>query len=259
MAEPPRPGGGRPGDQPGEAAGRPDDDAQAGSPALGGLAGTYAAKAGVSRGADGRIDVLKSIGGIRGLAESILPGLVFLVVFTAGGQLGPALIGSLGVAAVFTVVRLVQRGTVTQAFSGLVGVAICAFVANRTGQPKDFYLWGFVTNAGYIVAMAVSVLARWPLAGLLFGFIRGEGLDWRKDRRRIRLYSAATWILVTVLALRLLVQVPLYLADNLVALGTTRLVMGLPLYALGLWLAWLVSRPAGQGAVGNGPGTGRQD
>jgi hypothetical protein len=29
----------------------------------------------------------------------------------------------------------------------------------------------------------------------------------------------------------------------LVALGTTRLIMGVPLYALGLWVAWMISRP----------------
>ena len=55
-----------------------------------------------------------------------------------------------------------------------------------------------------------------------------------------------------MLALRLVVQVPLYLADNVVALGTTRLIMGVPLYALGLWLAWLVSRPGLVGTVGDG-------
>ncbi|NKX50375.1 DUF3159 domain-containing protein [Arthrobacter deserti] len=220
------------------------------------MAGAYAAKAGVSRGGDGTIDVLRSIGGVRGLAESILPGLVFLVVFTVAGSLGPALAGALGVAAVFTIVRLLQRGPATQAFSGLVGVAICAFVANTTGQSKVFFLWGFVTNPAYIVGMSVSVLVKWPLAGLLFGFVRGEGLDWRRDRHRLRLYNVATWILTAVLALRLVVQVPLYLADNVVALGTTRLVMGLPLYALGLWLAWLVSRPAGRASAGSGgPGT----
>jgi hypothetical protein len=51
---------------------------------------------------------------------------------------------------------------------------------------------------------------------------------------------------VAVLALRLLVQVPLYLTgpDGLAALATTRLLMGAPLYILGVWVAWLVTRPA---------------
>ena len=210
------------------------------------LASSYAARAGVQRSADGQIDVLKTVGGVRGLAESILPGVIFLVVFTIGKELGPALIGALAAAAIFTVLRLVQRGTVTQAFSGLVGVAICAFVANTTGRAEDFYVWGFFTNAAYILAMLVTIAVKWPALGLIFGLIRNEGTAWRKQPQRLKAYTIATWILTAVLLLRLAVQVPLYLMgdDGLVALGTTRLLMGVPLYALGLWLAWLVSRPA---------------
>jgi hypothetical protein len=42
------------------------------------------------------------------------------------------------------------------------------------------------------------------------------------------------------------VQVPLYLMgpEGLAALATTRLIMGAPLYILGVWIAWLVTRPA---------------
>ena len=43
--------------------------------------------------------------------------------------------------------------------------------------------------------------------------------------------------------LRLAVQVPLYFANNVEVLGATRLIMGLPLYALGVWLAWRVRLP----------------
>lgn len=220
---------------------RGDREAETG---MGGFAGQYAAKAGVRQGEDGRIDVLQSIGGVRGLAESILPGLLFTVVFTVLRDLQLSLIVALAVSAVFTVIRLVTRTPLTQALSGLVGVAICAFVANRTGNAEDFFLPGFFTNAAYIVGMVLSIAVRWPLAGLLFGFIRGEGTDWRKSAGRVRAYSLATWLIVTVLALRLIVQVPLYLADNIAALGATRVAMGVPLYALGLWFAWLVSRPA---------------
>lgn len=224
------------------------------------LAGAYAARAGVERREDGQIDVLKSVGGVRGLTESILPGLVFLVVFTVVRDLAPALIGALGIAAVFTILRLIQRGTVVQAFSGLIGVAICAFVANTTGRAETFYIPGFFTNAAYIVGMVISIAVKWPLAGLLFGFIRGEGTDWRKEPRRLRAYVLATWIVIAVLALRLAVQVPLYFMgpDALVALGTARLVMGVPLYALGLWLAWMVSRPVGGAVIGGTAAPGRQ-
>nr|WP_307086665.1 DUF3159 domain-containing protein [Arthrobacter agilis] len=220
------------------------------------LASQYAAKSGVRRNHAGQIDVLSSIGGVQGLAESIGPGLVFTVLFTLTTDLQVSLIAALAVSAVFTAVRLVSRTPVTQALAGLVGVAFCAFVALRTGNAEDFFLPGFFINGAYIVAMVASVGFRWPFAGLLFGFIRNEGIEWRKAPARVRAYSTATWIIVAVLALRLVVQVPLYLVGNVAALGSTRVAMGLPLYALGLWLAWIVSRPApavSEGSSASGP------
>jgi hypothetical protein len=127
------------------------------NPAFAGLAEDYASKAGLHRTHDGRIDVLKSAGGYQGIAESILPGLVFLVAFTATTALTPSLIAALGTAAVFTVVRLVQRRPLTQALAGVVGVGISAWLANTTGKAEDFYLPGFLTNTAYIVAMVISI------------------------------------------------------------------------------------------------------
>jgi Protein of unknown function (DUF3159) len=215
------------------------------SPAAG-LAADYAAKAGLHRTHDGRVDVLRSAGGVQGIAESILPGLLFLVTYTITRDLTVSLVAALASAAVFTVVRLVQRRPLTQALAGVVGVGISAWVANTTGKAEDFYLPGFFTNAAYIVAMVISIAVKWPVAGLLFGFIRNEGLDWRKDPARVKAYRIGTWIIVAVLVLRLVVQVPLYLMgpDGLAALATTRLIMGTPLYILGVWIAWLVTKPA---------------
>lgn len=216
------------------------------APPVAGLAAEYAAKAGLHRTHDGRVDVLKSAGGVQGVAESILPGLLFLVVYTITRDLTGSLVAALAAAAVFTVVRLAQRRPLTQALAGVVGVGISAWLANTTGKAEDFYLPGFFTNAAYIVAMVVSIFVKWPVAGLLFGFIRNEGMDWRKDPVRLRAYRIGTWIIVAVLVLRLVVQVPLYLmgADGFAALATTRLIMGAPLYILGVWVAWLVTRPA---------------
>lgn len=220
-------------------------DQQAGTP-MADIAAGYAAKAGLHRTSDGRVDVLRSAGGVQGIAESIVPGLVFLVVFTVTRELTPSLVAALAGAAGFTVVRLIQRRPLTQALAGVLGVGISAWLANTTGKAEDFYLPGFFTNAAYIVAMLISILAKWPVAGLLFGFIRNEGLDWRKEPARLKAYRLGTWIIVAVLALRLAVQVPLYLMgpDGLTALATTRLIMGAPLYILGVWVAWLVTRPA---------------
>jgi hypothetical protein len=219
----------------------------ASQPSVAQLAEDYAAKAGLHRSSNGNIDVLKSAGGIQGIAESILPGLVFLIAFTIDKEnLTLAVIASLAVAAVFTVARLVQRKPLTQALAGFIGVGLSAWLATSTGKAENFYVLGFFTNVGYIVAMSISVAVRWPIAGLLFGFIRNEGVEWRKDPKRVRAYSVGTWVIVAVLVLRLVVQVPLYFMgeQGLAALATTRLIMGAPLYILGIWIAWLLTRPA---------------
>lgn len=234
-------------DQPDPASGSPKPAAPPQQPpSVAALAEGYAAKAGLHRTLDGRIDVLKSAGGVQGIAESIMPGLVFLICFTATRELTLSLIAALAMAAVFTVVRLVQRRPLTQAIAGVVGVGISAWVANTTGKAEDFYVPGFFTNAAYIVALVISIAVKWPVAGLLFGFLRNEGLEWRRSPARLKAYRLGTWIVVSVLVLRLFVQVPLYFMgeEGLAGLATTRLIMGAPLYILGLWVAWLITRPA---------------
>ena len=68
---------------------------------------------------------------------------------------------------------------------------------------------------------------------------------WRADRALVRRYAIATWLWVGLFGVRLLVQLPLYLEDggDVGWLGTARLTMGVPLWALTLWGTWVVVRP----------------
>ncbi|WP_438502626.1 DUF3159 domain-containing protein [Arthrobacter livingstonensis] len=208
-----------------------------------GLAQEMAEKSTLVRKENGEIDLLAAAGGIRGIAESVVPGLVFLTVFTITGNLSWSLGGAVAFAVVFLAFRLAQRTPLTQALAGIAGVALSAFLALKTGKAENFYTIGFFTNAGYIAAMVVSIAVRWPVLGLLFGYARNEGVQWRRKPERLRAYRVATWIIVGVMAARLAVQLPLYFAGAVDALGAMRLIMGVPLYAFGVWVAWLVSRP----------------
>lgn len=199
---------------------------------------------------DGSLDVLGSVGGVRGIVEAALPATVFLTAYLIFDELLVAIGVAVAVGVVFTVLRLFQHGSLVQSFSGLIGVLICAGFAHFSGEARNYYVPGFFINIGYIAALSVSVAVRWPVMGILFGLIRGESFDWRQDSLKRRRYALATWIITAVLASRLIVQVPLYFAENETALGVTRVVMGVPLYAFALWWGWMITRdrqPSTQG------------
>lgn len=187
----------------------------------------------------------EAVGGVRGLAESVLPGLVFVVVYVATRGLAPSLIASGAVAVAAVVWRLVERTPLTQAMSGVVGIAVGVAWAAWTGRAQDFFAGGLLANVGYLLAMLVSVAVRWPAVGVVVGLLRGEDTSWRTDPERAgerRRFFWATWVMAAVFGLRLAVQVPLYLAgeDAVGALGTAKLVMGVPLFAVALWVTWLL-------------------
>lgn len=221
---------------------------------------------GLAQAAGREFSVSEAVGGPRGLVEAVLPGLLFVTWFTVTRDLQASLVAAVAAAVALLVVRLVTRGSVTQSLSGLVGVAICAWAAARTGQAADFYLPGFALNIVYAVVYALSTIrfprigpvpawGPFPVLGLLIGPLVGEGLAWRRDPRRLQAYRRVTWLWVGMFVLRLVVQVPLYLADAVAALGVARLVMGVPLFALTAWLTWLVLRrvPVAAPAPGRAP------
>lgn len=198
-------------------------------------------------------DLLGAIGGVRGILEALLPGLVFLVVYSSltsfahvetQAALVPALAASVGLAVVFTVARLVGKGQPTQAVAGLVGVLASAGLALWTGRAEDNYVLGFWTNGAYALGLLISLLVRWPALGLIVGFLMNDGVAWRSDRRKYRIAQFLTLVWIGLFAARLAVQLPFYFAGNVEALGATRLLMGVPLYALVLVFTWLVVRAA---------------
>jgi hypothetical protein len=185
-----------------------------------------------------------AVGGPLGIAESVLPTVAFVATYTISGQdTQAALIAAVALGVVFTIARIARGKTVQFALAGLGGLALSAYVVSRTGNASDFFLPGLLANAGYATAYLVSILVRWPLLGIIVAALQGKGMEWRKDPGAIRRYSLASWIWVGLFSLRLAVQLPLYLADSLTALGVARIAMGVPLFAVGIWLSWLILRP----------------
>ena len=78
---------------------------------------------------------------------------------------------------------------------------------------------------------------------MIFAQLQGEK-GWREDPARYAAFVKASWLWVALFCARLVVQLPLYLAGEVVVLGVARTAMGIPLFALGLWLTWRMVRTA---------------
>lgn len=195
-------------------------------------------------GEPGSIPLREAVGGPLGVAEATLPFIVFTVAWSASGNdVGTGALVAVALSAVLAVLRLIKGESTQFAISGLVGVAIGAFVASRTGEASDFFLPGILINTAWLGAYLVSIAVRRPLLGFLLSKLTGEGDAWYTDDSRLRSYSRASWIWVGVFGLRLAIQTPLYVTEAVAPLAAARVVTGLPLFALGLWLSYLMLRP----------------
>jgi hypothetical protein len=186
--------------------------------------------------------LLGAVGGVRGLIESILPGLGFLVVYTTTKNLLLSVLVPLVLAVIFIVVRLIMRSRATPAIAGVLVLAASAVLALVSGRPENNFVFGMVINAVFLVVIVVSLAVRWPLIGIIVGFLTNESTAWRSDRSKRRVLVVATWLWAGLFALRLVVEVPLYLANETSWLAGARLITGVPLYAMFLWITWLLVR-----------------
>jgi hypothetical protein len=177
--------------------------------------------------------LLEQMGGVQGIAASTVPVIVFIVVNVITG-LQPALIAAVAAGVVVAAVRIARKQALQPAVSGLLGVGIAAFIAYRTGEARGFYLPGLLLSAAGMLAFLVSVVVRWPLAGVIWHGINGGGHGWRKDPRLLRAYTFASLLWALVFAARVVVQGWLYNVDEETWLGIARLVMGLPLFGVAL-------------------------
>ncbi|MEV4250596.1 DUF3159 domain-containing protein [Streptosporangium canum] len=193
-----------------------------------------------------RVQLAKAFGGVRGIIEAAVPTITFTGMWIGTSDLRMSLVVSISAAVVLLVVRLLQRSSPQFVINSLIGIGIGAFFASRTGDARDVYLPGILYNAGYSVAMLLSIVTRWPLVGFLIGSVTGDPTGWRKDPAVVRLCSRLTWMLMVPCVVRVAVQLPVYLIggnDAVAELGILKIVMGWPLQVAGLAaMVWLLTR-----------------
>lgn len=187
--------------------------------------------------------LLGQMGGVSGLIYSALPVVILVPVSTAFGLL-PALIAALSVAAGILVWRLVRRDSVKPALAGFLGVGISALIAWIVGASKGYFLLGIWMSLIWATVFGVSVLIRRPIVGYVWSWVNGHDRSWRRSRRAVLAFDAATLTWVLVFGARFVVQHHLYDADRTGWLGVARIAMGWPLAAIGALVTYLAIRAA---------------
>ena len=191
---------------------------------------------------DPLLEILAGTG--RRMADAVVPTAAFVVVWLVAQAVSwpePILLGGLAsivVAGAVAVVRWRGGERPRAAAVGLLIAVVATLIALYTGRAEDFFLPRIVANAGSLAAWLVSIASRWPLLGLVVSAALGKPRAWRDDPDLVRGYCRASWLWAAQYLVRLVVLLPLWFADDVVALGVAQVVLTWPLVlvcALGSW------------------------
>ena len=180
--------------------------------------------------------LVEALGGKRGLIDSGLPAVVFVLVNSVvqafgdrGTALDAAIAASVACGLAIVVLRLVRKETLQQAISGFFGLAIAVFFARRSGEARGFFLPGIFINIAYGLAFVGSAVLGRPIVGYVYGAVEGLDARWRADSRLRRTFAVASVGWSLVFASRAVVQAVLYVMDRPGLLAASKLLMGWPL------------------------------
>ncbi|MEU2434411.1 DUF3159 domain-containing protein [Streptomyces sp. NPDC007861] len=184
--------------------------------------------------------LFEAFGGLRGMVETVLPGLLFVTIYTINKDLHLSAIAALGVSLLLVAVRLVRRDTVKHAFSGVFGVAFGVVFAMMTGDAKDFYLPGMLYTLGLALTYIITTLAGVPLIGLILGPVFKENLSWRtRNPGRKKAYAKASWAWGLILLAKCAILFPLYWWADTTQFGWVLVTLKIPPFLLAVYLTWL--------------------
>lgn len=187
-----------------------------------------------------RYELGRSLGGVRGMLEAALPFVAFTIAWVATRSLYPSLLAAVGLAVLLAVIRLAQRQSLRYVVGAVIPTAIAALVATRTGRAEDIFLPGILYNGALAVLSLFTVAIRKPLVGFLIGAAVNDPTGWMADRGLVKMTSRLTLVLAVPYVTRFVVQMPLFLAGQVVWLGVAKVALGWPLLIAALFVIGLL-------------------
>lgn len=186
-------------------------------------------------------------GGRRGVVDGAVPPIVFVVANAVRHSVGAAAVAAVASAVLLLAIRLLRRERTRHVFSGLLGVAISAAIAARSGRASDFFKPGIWLNAGYLTVFLASVVVRKPIVGLILRQFSDKPPSWHRNPRVRRAYAELTLMWSAMYGLRVVVQEVLRRRDAVNLLAVTKIALGYPplLLVLAVTMPYLRWRTGG--------------
>jgi hypothetical protein len=187
-----------------------------------------------------RYQLSQSLGGARGMIESALPFIAFTIAWVITRQLYPAIAAAVVTAMLLAVIRLIQRQSIKYVVQAVIPTAIAVLIATRTGRAQDVFLPGIIYNGALAVLSIVTVAIRKPLVGFIIGAAVGDPTGWTRDSGLVKMTSKLTLVLAVPYVARFVIQLPLFLAGQVVLLGIAKVILGWPLLIAALTVIGLM-------------------
>jgi hypothetical protein len=179
--------------------------------------------------------------GRSGIADGIIPPLLFVAGNTVAGVAAGAMAG-LGSAAAIIVWRLARGRPLRFALAGAGGTLLAVVLALRSGRAEDYFLPGIIGGTVTAAIVVVSILARRPFVAWTSWITRGWPLAWYWHPRVRPAYARASWLWAVFFGVRTLVQWRLYLGGDSSTLAAIRVASGWPALVVLLAATYLLGR-----------------
>jgi len=188
-----------------------------------------------------RAEIAELTSGRVGVADGVVPPLVFILVNTLAGLPAAAFAG-VGSALLITVWRLTAKKPIRFAAAGLGGTILASLLALRSGSADAYFVPGIISGAVTTVVVVVSIVAGKPFVAWTSWLTRGWPLGWYWHPRVRPAYTWVSWLWAGFFGLRTTAQWSLYINGDTVALGVVRVLLGWPALAVLLVATYVLGR-----------------
>jgi len=183
--------------------------------------------------------------------DTIIPPILFIIALNYV-DLNLAIFISLGVSILIFVMRLLKKETGKYALFGMIGVLFASFFALINQNATNYFISDLISNVLILGLAIVTLIFDKPLAAYASHLTRGWPLEWfwRKDIKPA--YREVTIFWAVMFLIRAIVELRLYLSDNINALVFLNTIAGFPLligvltvsYIYGIWRLRVLKGPS---------------